>query len=940
MPQRKKGRQQNKKKNKKKNGGAPPIRTRQTPSGASNRSGGSAAKLGQCLEGQRPSNFNMYIDRRRQDIQDKCPSFYLRYKEATKRFMDYMIQKTPKYVEGNRKSVNFIVVAADWMADSATSGSFVLNPSILKDLKISIRMRSKAAKSSFGGGDAGHEHLLSCLVYCWTVLVSLPQLRDEDKKETATAANRFEVLMEEEEEEEMDENMFPSTPVPRPKPMPEVALTIEELKTADDRTDITLFLLNLNGLMGMVRNHYESLCISLPTLKSMDIHNSAMVEATIEAAVATNMAIQQVQQLEMELQQQHPHLTTPYRMISTLVLPEITKDVSRVVREQGDSTDIPSLEKEITIFLGDCLECNFRSRSDPFNDMDTVVKFFCTKLKVNEHGASEIQEICHKIQNSVVLEAPMPYEMQLTRYLRKKGLSQYPDRKDDILKGHSWLMPTMLPNIAGDRSIIHTLRLIQIFGATIANVADDKFIEPKRGLFGPTRWCAGRATKIYGDLDELFMSDILPQWFLMCRDGIIGKVDLPRENELLTLFVLMRQFVKAPGSPVSFSLTFGLHAMLTAILETDKIFNESLEINETIFNDYFQQLEDVSYSLGSERDTELSKHKNNLWTHNMTMVAFLKNFGLDVFNKRALWNPLCAGTTFSILCFFGNLEAGCTMIDCQHQLRITLHLFNALKINGIIKEDQVPLLDQIHKSFKKSRGVWEGPLPQRGELVKRFWICFGMNPKDAKKMAENSKLAVRRHEVDTNFEKMEGRNRKMNPVKPAEIATCYRRICNRDFHDVLDKYHNDEQRQRCGIKGTDLYPYIVRSNDTLDAIDYEQHLLSLNLPACGALMEHFVCGLGRAFQWAPHLDEEYSIPDYEKRPRFSVMFAQHLLGALDFADDPFNHEFLKIPMGKASSIFMSGFFNSIDPACFVWFQAVRGGVVPGCRIFQAVREDD
>ena len=86
----------------------------------------------------------------------------------------------------------------------------------------------------------------------------------------------------------------------------------------------------------------------------------------------------------------------------------------------------------------------------------------------------------------------------------------------------------------------------------------------------------------------------------------------------------------------------------------------------------------------------------------MTTVAFLKNFGLDVFGKRALWNPLCAGTTFSYLNFFGNLEAGCSLIDCQAQLRITLHLFNELKVNGIIRNGQIPFLDKLHKCFQST----------------------------------------------------------------------------------------------------------------------------------------------------------------------------------------------------------------------------------------------
>ena len=54
-----------------------------------------------------------------------------------------------------------------------------------------------------------------------------------------------------------------------------------------------------------------------------------------------------------------------------------------------------------------------------------------------------------------------------------------------------------------------------------------------------------------------------------------------------------------------------------------------------------------------------------------------------------------------------------------------------------------------------------------------------------------------------------------------------------------------------------------------------------------------------------------------------MLFAQHLLGVLDFADDPFRHEFLNIPMGEASAALMSGFFNRLDLSKAMWFQAIE-----------------
>ena len=141
----------------------------------------------------------------------------------------------------------------------------------------------------------------------------------------------------------------------------------------------------------------------------------------------------------------------------------------------------------------------------------------------------------------------------------------------------------------------------------------------------------------------------------MYRKGVLGDAKLPRENELIPLFILMlRQLVNTPGSPISsWSLsTFGIHAMLLAsILETDGIFNQTLDSYELVFNNYFDQIDFATKLAKNEPDTELLSKKS--WTQNMMLVTFLKNFGLDVFGKQALWNPLsCAGTTFSYLCLF------------------------------------------------------------------------------------------------------------------------------------------------------------------------------------------------------------------------------------------------------------------------------------------------
>jgi hypothetical protein len=49
-----------------------------------------------------------------------------------------------------------------------------------------------------------------------------------------------------------------------------------------------------------------------------------------------------------------------------------------------------------------------------------------------------------------------------------------------------------------------------------------------------------------------------------------------------------------------------------------------------------------------------------------------------------------------------------------------------------------------------------------------------------------------------------------------------------------------------------------------------------------------------------------------QRQGYAYVFAQYLLGDLDFADDPFRYTFLEVPLGEASSHFMSMYFGKLD----------------------------
>ena len=455
---------------------------------------------------------------RSKSIRGNYQSLYSRYKSATRRFLDYMRTNVPQDIIGGDASVNFLLTAADWMAET----SHAIEPIILKDLKLCIRMRTRVAQSMFGGGDVGHKYFLDILVYCWTMLKSLPtgtvkvdEHVDETEGSYAYDENRYSALDTEVEEEDEDEEMFPMA-VPRPisdtKPV-----TLEELMSSDDRNDAVLFLFTLDELMAVISNQYNVLVKNFKRHRQQGTSQSAIMEQLLETAVTSNFAIQKVQQLEMELQAQHEHLSTPCRLLSTLVMPEITAHVDDTLRNHAAKK---CAKPDIIAFLGDCMECNFLNPSDDWNRRDTIVQDFCSKYQVDSQGSAELEQLFMGINHMVALEVPLKMENN-GKFNRMRAAMASAGRPTE---SHSWL--PRCDFIGGDRAIHHTIRLLQLFAGVIASTPTDKisYLDPRRaGMFGPSPWLPGRSKKIR-DMDELLMSTILPNWLTMCRHGIVGKM--------------------------------------------------------------------------------------------------------------------------------------------------------------------------------------------------------------------------------------------------------------------------------------------------------------------------------------------------------------------------------------------------------------------------------
>ncbi|CAJ1934011.1 unnamed protein product [Cylindrotheca closterium] len=856
-------------------------------------------------------------------LHETFPTVYTRYKAATDRFLKYMQDNSPESIHGNRMNVNSLITATDWMEETNRP----VEPSIVKDLELVIRVRSRVTEQSlFGRADMCHQHLLKTSVYCWRVLASLPQASvttslEKEINENLTLSGvdvsasrtRFEALQDSDEEAEMaEEELFPSKPVARPDPQPE-PLSLEETLKSDARHDSWLFLYSMDELMRIVPLQYTAVRRQAVAQKQRGSQDTSIVEILMEAAVATNMAIQQMQQLEMEFELHHPDMVTPYQLLATFAFPGSLVKTREIVRDHGQK---PCSEKEARLFLSECLEHNFRPPSDPERKCSVLVSEFCQRYQINNAGTEQIQAIYRRgFESFVSLEVPISRDRTNNKWLFEKL-----KKHDPNFSSHSWI-PRDMENIGGDRAIHHTIRLLQFFGAIVSQIEEDGGIAITPGFFGP-KWEPSRSGKIHEDMDDLLMSEILPKWFLLSRDGILGKTDLPRQNELATFWTCMKEYFNAPTNPVRWSIAFAVHAMLTAIIETDGVIDDTMISSQISFESFFAQLDRATQM----KKMEAKNLKTPLFKHNMAIGKYLRNFGRPLYGNRSMWNPLCGGTLLTYVAFFGNLEVGCTLIDERSQLRMVLHLYHALVVNKMLKRGEAPLVDTLFDIFQKSQAIWGGTRPTKGRFVKEFWLSMGADTSFAAKMSSEAcefiqKVSSNRadHPVCEDLASMDTLS--IPPIEPSEICTSFRRICNRDFHDVVDNYHTPEQR-RIGV-GSDSYTLAVQTNDTLDAIDNEQQTLALNLSSVGTYLEQFIFELSAVFKWDPILDRSSQEPsDFGLGRRRVVvhMFAQNLLGALDYATDPMELKICEVPQGRTAHAMMTKLLR-IPPREVTWFQA-------------------
>jgi hypothetical protein len=713
-------------------------------------------------------------------------SIYLSYKKSTQRFKDALQSRVPPEIFASG-SVGDLVDATDYVVKEDVE----VDDSLVDDLKHSIRVRKRSALAH-GGGDDGHLYFIEVLEYCWSFLAprrnrNRAQMASEQDPCNQPVTNRYEHLSAEggANDDSDNEDDLPQSPHSRPEPSSNMSRTLQELISGTDNDNILYFLFRLHELMRLNAWHFSNLKDAEGRAREQNLPTNTVAFEMMQASMVANLTIQQVVSLEQAFYHDHPHLNTVYRMLANLRMGQRIEVLIEIVAAQSPIASRFS-EKHAVAFIGDAMECGFRSRMDASSKHNFLVTDFLecwqfqddrnveVTLSDGDAVTSCVSSIFRSVQALAKLEAPLKVDecdVDVKR-LSENGYAS-----------HEWLPCDF---IGTDRCITHTLRLLQFLSGFVTKLRSGEMGMRQGGLGTSWHDVKKPVTRSQIDMDDLLLSCIIPSLIDQCRDTAIN-AGIPNQDVLLTGLVQIKAFVDHPERPVSWALAFTVHTVLTSILELQEsgTYNSLATTARSTFEKFFETIE------GVDKDRQVaSKPFPSIWDDGVQFLRCVKEL-LRVPKRKpqpceqsllSMWNPYCAGASLLYLSYMGNLCVGTMLLDSDGQLRVALHLFNALKQVNAVSPGDIPLLDWIHTVFEKCRVIWEGQLPIRGQLQTRWYTVLGLDVG-----------ALRRKR---------GSSKKLMWTKPRlwaeHFSTSYCEICLNDFQCALDT-RDQRQRKRGGV---------------------------------------------------------------------------------------------------------------------------------------------
>ena len=363
---------------------------------------------------------------------------------------------------------------------------------------------------------------------------------------------------------------------PRPTPLPPLSLLSisKDLTTGTDRFQASIFLHAMDRMLGAVQHHYGTLvkekCDDCHKSNNNNNNKDLLLLEVMGAATSTvNMAILHIQQLENVLVKENPHLSSLYRILGCVLFGEVIDTMWDICRKFEPKT---KLTREIlTGLVGDVIECAFRSDIDPRHDLSRLLDAFDAKhAPFVPTSVPEWKRILNLLHMRAKVETHSLHKLQQSDFLTNQ-LKQFG------LQPHTWFQGMV--HMGGNRNILNTLCLLQWMGSIFVKHHGVPKLAPQLGFFGPRIMLQDpneRIDKMHSDMDDLLMTEILPELMAACQGGIFSCYTFPLEDHIFPLFMTLKRYMVDYSQAVPTALVVGVHALLMSLYELQG--NDRLQI--------------------------------------------------------------------------------------------------------------------------------------------------------------------------------------------------------------------------------------------------------------------------------------------------------------------------------------------------------------------------
>jgi hypothetical protein len=683
-------------------------------------------------------------------VENTGAGYHQMYKDATLRFHNWMAQVAcpglrMSAVDDYRKGVDFIVNQNMKVYLKEDEPSFIVAPpEIMANLASSIRLRERVTTRMFGskdGGDVGHRYIIDVLEYCRCALrfgnriAAVCKAKNEgDEQEQEEIGGRFHALTldeddgEEEEEEvdwtEIDRDIKEGNVPQYGGVQVEEEIDIFEALLKGDDSFQAMALLDL--MEELMEDIYDQYVVLKEHMRGLTRQDSSCMQLLMESAVVANAATECVQRAENEMMIDHPHLSSFSHVLALVFLSTFVAKINkRIAKTKLQANPHMALD-----FVAEVFECAILNGTYK-HELHIIVKRFVKKSGLT---ADIVQHYAECVQNITWTETFLEFEQRQN--------SLYVEARSSMgLTPHMWF--SFYEHIGGDRCLLNTHKIVRMMLMFCSQKHTGRMavIDPE-WLGKPFDENKRPARRILGDLDEPFLSSIIPELAAICKTAPIET--LPNRSNLLTVVDLLHRQVKSgPTKPVPVALTFGFHAIAMSIyvIQGQGDLARLASNAKQSFDMMFEQLDTVA----DRNKTPGYLPKVYDFVHAISEISnFAKSCYVfengDVHRQEehmkavmlAFWNPLIAGEYMLYATYICSINFGSITLNSSGQLKFALHLYNGLKLHN--PKMDVPFLRNLDLTFKDAKPIWVGGKPGIGSCYKALWMSFGMSASQAARL--------------------------------------------------------------------------------------------------------------------------------------------------------------------------------------------------------------